>query len=115
VTRFAIGYSATSEEPDRHRPMVVFIENGLGVLVLHRGELAPRLVDDAVPLPELSQRESLVKPGDPRYFDVILDSFSTNWVIRTVSEFDPQQLVSSMLLRTDEAWEALPSRALVPA
>jgi hypothetical protein len=112
VTRFAIGYSAA---PENSRPMVVFIENGRGVWMLHRGDLAPRLVEDAVSLPDLSERESPVKPGDPRYFDVILDSFSTSWVIRAVSEFDPQQLVSSMLLRTDEAWEALPPRTLVPA
>ena len=75
MNRFAIGYAPHPEEIDR--PVMVFLETVNGVLVQERGESAPQLLDrpELVHLNGGEARE--VGPGDPAYFDVMLDSFST--------------------------------------
>jgi hypothetical protein len=47
-----------------------------------------------------------VEPGEPKYFDVVLDTFSTSCLIRTVTEFEPA--VFSSLLTSDQIWDVLP-------
>jgi hypothetical protein len=50
--------------------------------------------------------------GDPTYFDIVLDSYSTSVFIRTVTDFEPD-LFASMLV-AEENWDLLP-RPGVPA
>ena len=101
MSRLAIGYQPMPEELDR--PVMIFMETPSGVLVHRRGEPAPRILHD-----ELTIRGAEVsRPGEPKYFDAILDSFSTSCLIRTVGELDPE-LFSTILVAADETWEALP-------
>jgi hypothetical protein len=73
------------------------------VLLQAREGPAPRLIDH-VP--------DDLKPGAPEFFNSILDSFSTKYLIRTVRELDPDVMAS--MLSSDEVWDLLP-RSAVPA
>jgi hypothetical protein len=102
MNRMAIGYEPS--HPDR--PSLVFVESTKGVLINERTE-PPRLLDDAF---EVDSEQ--LEPGDPRFFDFVLDVFSTRCLIRHVREFDAEFL--SAMLSDEQAWEALP-RPVVPA
>jgi hypothetical protein len=102
VRRFAIGYSPT----DIDHPLAVFVEMDVGVLFQRRGEAAAQLLDRPVgPVPANGPRGE-VAPGSPTYFDVVLDSFSTSLLIRTVRDLEPD-MISSMLL-AEGNWDLLP-------
>ena len=94
MRRLAIGYSPS----DIERPTLV--ETDRGLLTFVRGE-PPRLVAEPF--------EGIADPGESRYFDVVLDTFSASHFIRDVVEGPEQleQLVSSMLTQ-ELAWDALP-------
>jgi hypothetical protein len=98
VNRIAIGYAPDQE----NRAVVVFIETDTGVVLQARDAPAPRLIDS----PVLSD----VEPGAPEFFNTILDSFSTTYLIRTVREFEPDVL--SSMLATDQVWDLLPRSAV---
>lgn len=114
MNRLAIGYAASSEEADR--PMMVFVETDEGILVQNREERAPKLLDrpETVRLSDGVVRE--VVPGDPAFFDVVLDSFSTRVFIKNITELEPGVL-ASMLVGDDANWDRLPRAAhkLAPA
>ena len=107
MSRYAIGYTADLAE----RPAVVFMEAANGVWMLERGGPAPRIFEQRLDVPNAG---ATATPGEEVYFDVVLDAFSTNWVIRTVAELDPPGIISAMLLHGDDAWDALP-RTAIPA
>jgi hypothetical protein len=82
------------------RPVAVVVEAPDGVFVRTRGENRfPRQFK--APLSAAPE----VIPGDPAYFDAVLDSLSTRWLIRDVFD-EPTFLVS--MLGSDDVWEALP-------
>lgn len=112
MSRLAIGYSAKPDELDR--PTAVFIEADDGVWAYTRGEPGPRVLVEPMKIGN-GAGEERVEPGQPRYFDVVLDSFSSSCLIRTVTEFDPAIL--SSLLTVDQMWDVLPKPrgAAVPA
>jgi hypothetical protein len=99
--RLAIGYSP--EQLDR--AIVVFFEMDDGVLLQAREEPAPRLIHQ-------SPASSELQPGVPEFFNSVLDSFSTTYLIRTVRELEPDVLAS--MLTSDQVWDLLP-RSEVPA
>lgn len=106
MNRLAIGYSPVPEEIER--PIMVFVETREGVLVQSRGEQAPQMIER----PERIQVEGEmheVAPGDPSYFDVVVDSFSTRVFIRNVTELEPE-VITSMLVEEDN-WDLLPRAA----
>jgi hypothetical protein len=77
VSRFAIGYSPE----EIHRPVAIFVETGDGVLVQSRGEASAQLLDRPFgPVAANAARHSEVRPGDVRYFEVVLESFSTRFL-----------------------------------
>jgi hypothetical protein len=103
VNRFAIGYTPNIEEMDY--PVAVFVETGDGVLFQQRGEPDVQLLDREVG-PVLGGPGQQVRPGEARYFDVVLDSFSTRFFIRTVTELEPDMIASMLLAETN--WDLLP-------
>src|SRR5690349_4426438 len=111
MNRLAIGYA-----PDQiDRAVMVFAETRNGVLVQSRGERVPRLIDGHEEVRINGGGLSEVVPGDPSYFDVVLDSFSTQVFIRNVTELEPD-VIASMLV-AEENWDLLPRAAsgLAPA
>ncbi len=105
MSRLAIGYSPNPDELDR--PTTVFIEADQGVWIQRRGDFGPRVLDEPLTVRIDDSDAEQVGPGQPRYFDLVLDSFSSSCLIRTVTEFEPG-MFSSLLTSTDEIWEALP-------
>jgi hypothetical protein len=99
VNRLAIGYSP--EQLDR--AIAVFFETDDGVLLQLREGPAPRLID---------RSSDELEPGAPEFFNAVLDSFATTYLIRTVRELEPAVLTS--MLTSDEVWDLLP-RSAVPA
>ena len=100
MNRIAIGYSPNPSE--QNRAVVVFVETNAGIQVLRRGEPAGAfLVDRAV-----TTAGEMIEPGSDRYFDAVLDAFSSSTVIRTVAQLDPTMLTT--LLAEESSWEALP-------
>ncbi len=103
MNRLAIGYEPVPEHIDR--AVMVFAETSSGVLVQSRGDRAPRLIER----PEQVRIEGGLRevgPGDPSYFDVVIDSFSTTVLIRNVTELEPE-VIASMLV-AEENWDLLP-------
>jgi hypothetical protein len=99
MNRLAIGYS-----PDQlDRAVVIFFETADGVLLQAREGPAPRLINTS---------PSDLAPGTPEFFNTVLDSFSTSYLIRTVRELEPNVLAS--MLTSDDVWDLLP-RSAVPA
>jgi hypothetical protein len=84
---------------------VVFFETADGVLLQARDEPAPRFID------HWPDAENL-KAGAPEFFNTVLDSFSTTYLIRTVRELEPDVLAS--MLMSDQVWDLLP-RSAIPA
>jgi len=103
MSRLAIGYSSNPEELDR--PTAVFIEAADGVVACMRGEPGPRMLVEPVAIHNGGTGETVV-PGEERYFDGVLDSFSSSCLIRTVTEFEPT--LFSSLLTIDQMWDVLP-------
>jgi hypothetical protein len=92
MNRFAIGYSPKADQLDR--PIFVFMETPKATLVQERGDAGPRQIEEP--------------------FDVVLDSFSTRCLIRTVTELEPEFFAS--LLTAEESWDVLPRPGVrVPA
>jgi hypothetical protein len=102
MNRLAIGYDPTPEEIER--PVMVFVETREGVLVQTRGE-PPRLVERPEHV-RINGDVREVAPGDPSFFDVVLDGFSTKVFIRNVTELEPE-VITSMLV-AEENWDLLP-------
>jgi hypothetical protein len=103
MSRLAIGYSPNPDELDR--PTAVFIEASDGVWAYTRGEPGPRVLVEPLTIHDGGAGEQ-ARPGERRYFDGVLDSFSSSCLIRTVTEFEPT--IFSSLLTVDEIWDALP-------
>jgi hypothetical protein len=101
MNRVAIGY----ESSDLDRPVAVIVEATSGVFVKTRGngQYPRQFTAPLSSAPELA-------PGDPAYFDAVLDSLSTRWLIRHVVD-EPSFLVS--MLASEDVWEALPRGRVV--
>jgi hypothetical protein len=109
MSRLAIGYSPRADQIDR--PTAVFIESSDGVWSYMRGDPAPRVL--GAPLPFRNGGNATeIGPGQPEYFDLVLDTFSASCLIRTVTEFEPA--IFSSLLTADEIWDVLPRPHLAP-
>jgi hypothetical protein len=104
MSRFAIGYSPHEGQLDR--ALMVFVETGDGVLVQERGKQAPRLLNRSMEARSNGGPARSVAPGEPAYFDMILDGFSTSVFIRTIAELEPDVLAS--MLVAEENWDLLP-------
>jgi hypothetical protein len=107
VSRFAIGYSPGEID----RPLAVFVETPAGVLVQRRGEEAAQMLDRPVRGGQDNGAAGQIAPGEQRYFDVVLDGFSTRYFIRTLVDLEPDVIVS-MLLADEDNWDRLPRPGL---
>jgi hypothetical protein len=96
LSRVAIGY----EPNDLERAVAVVVEGLEGVFLRTRGESQfPRQFTGT-----LSAAPGIA-PGEPAYFDAVLDTLSTRWLIRDVFD-EPTFLVT--MLASDNVWDALP-------
>jgi hypothetical protein len=106
VNRLVIGYSPVPEEVDR--PVMVFVETAEGVIVQNREGRAPRLLNQPERVRQNGETRE-VRPGEPAYFDIVVDNFSTRVFVRNVTELEPE-VIASMLVSEDN-WDLLPRAA----